>query len=518
MSTLRVPVVVALTATATERTAACVARALAIAPANIQRAAPLRPNLALTVARPQCRDAALLALLRPGGRLGGPPGSPGPPPSCLVYTAYRGQAERCAALLFANGVSAVAYHAGRSAAERGRCASQFLAGTVRVCVATTAFGMGLDKADVRAVVNYSLPRSVEAFVQQAGRGGRDGGPCECATFLDDSEYLRLRSLTFGDGTDAATLAQLLGKLFPPGCGGGGCGCVEPGDAQALGLRPEAVDTLLAILSLPHPGPGEAEPLLALLPEVRPGLALRFHNQGPTELARQGCALCAAVLRLGPARGGTHALRVPQLAEAMGASFDGVADRLAQLAAQGEISYTLADTAPAFTRLRAPGDADALARALAARLAAAEACQVGKLDTVYAAAAAALQVPDPGGQEGALRTAVAAYFAAPEGAECAQPPALVKRTSAYLKADIRALLRTSRDALATARNAALVLHGLASPRVSADTWRKHPSWGRHTAMDFACVLRACREEMGEEERGHGTAVVAAAAAEDGAASA
>jgi len=72
---------------------------------------------------------------------------------------------------------------------------------VRVVVATIAFGMGLDKSDVRAVINFSLPRSPEAYIQQAGRAGRDGAPAACVTFLDPKDYLRSRSLTFSDGVD-----------------------------------------------------------------------------------------------------------------------------------------------------------------------------------------------------------------------------------------------------------------------------------------------------------------------------
>jgi ATP-dependent DNA helicase Q4 len=79
---------------------------------------------------------------------------------------------------------------------------------VRVVVATVAFGMGLDKHDVRAVINYSLPRSPEAYIQQAGRAGRDGLPARCISFIDAEDFTRLRSLSFSDGVDRAAVHKL----------------------------------------------------------------------------------------------------------------------------------------------------------------------------------------------------------------------------------------------------------------------------------------------------------------------
>ncbi|EOA92876.1 ATP-dependent DNA helicase Q4, partial [Anas platyrhynchos] len=76
-----------------------------------------------------------------------------------------------------------AYHAGLGAAERRRVQRDFMAGRLRAVVATVAFGMGLDKADVRGVVHYNMPQNFENYVQEIGRAGRDGKPAHCHLFL-----------------------------------------------------------------------------------------------------------------------------------------------------------------------------------------------------------------------------------------------------------------------------------------------------------------------------------------------
>jgi ATP-dependent DNA helicase RecQ len=137
-----------------------------------------RPNLAYRVLRvpgERAKLEALRLLLEKSPKPG------------LVYVGTRREAEEIAAACRAWGVRADFYHGARTPAERDGVQDAFMAGRLEVVVATNAFGMGVDKANVRFVVHYRLPGTVEAFYQEAGRAGRDGKPSRCVLFYDTED-------------------------------------------------------------------------------------------------------------------------------------------------------------------------------------------------------------------------------------------------------------------------------------------------------------------------------------------
>jgi superfamily II DNA helicase RecQ len=111
----------------------------------------------------------------------------------LVYCSSRVATEQLARVLVQYGMRAAAYHAGLTPTERARVVSQFCAppeeSTLDIVVATVAFGMGIDKSDVRVVVNYGPAHSLQDYYQQAGRAGRDGKPANCLLFYAPKDFV-----------------------------------------------------------------------------------------------------------------------------------------------------------------------------------------------------------------------------------------------------------------------------------------------------------------------------------------
>lgn len=109
----------------------------------------------------------------------------------IVYVGTRAKADELLELLLADGVEAVGYHAGMNGEERKWVQDNFMSGKAQVIVATNAFGMGIDKKDIRFVIHYDLPGTIEAYYQEAGRAGRDGGPSVCLLLYNPKDrYLR----------------------------------------------------------------------------------------------------------------------------------------------------------------------------------------------------------------------------------------------------------------------------------------------------------------------------------------
>ncbi len=170
------PAVGAFTATATEHVRDDIIRLLRLRQPELLTTGFDRPNLYFEVVRPKNRDAALLSIVRRKSNESG-----------IVYCATRKAVEQVCGDLNRAGIAATRYHAGLGAEERKANQEKFQYDISPVMVATNAFGMGIDKSNVRYVVHYQMPRSMEAYYQEAGRAGRDGAPAECILLYNGSD-------------------------------------------------------------------------------------------------------------------------------------------------------------------------------------------------------------------------------------------------------------------------------------------------------------------------------------------
>lgn len=179
--------VIALTATATDKVRTDIKKSLGIMDATEFKSSFNRPNLYYEV-RPKTAeiDRDIVKFIRQNSGKSG-----------IIYCLSRKKVEELAAVLQANNIKAAAYHAGFDSATRSATQDDFLMERIDVIVATIAFGMGIDKPDVRFVIHYDIPKSLEGYYQETGRAGRDGGEGKCIAFFSHKDLRKLEKFMEG---------------------------------------------------------------------------------------------------------------------------------------------------------------------------------------------------------------------------------------------------------------------------------------------------------------------------------
>lgn len=481
---LKAGCILAMTATATKRTLHAVMHALDISSTNLVQTLQLRNNLQMSVS--SCGNSKLKYLLAvmkssPYSEL----------KSIIIYCKFQSETDMISKYLSDNNIRAMSYHSGMLAKDRSRVQALFCSNKLRVIVATVAFGMGLDKSDVGAVIHYSLPESMEEYVQEIGRAGRDGRLSHCHLLIDDTSYFRLRSLMYSEDLDEYAVNKLLREVFNHEIRLNGeiHSLVKESASRRFDIKEEVILTILTQLEL-----GEVQ-YLHLLPQMNVTCSLNFHKTPPMDLAARN-PLIAGILSKSETKHGLHVFDIPTVANAIGHTATELLTELQNLKSKGEITYELKDPGYCYIIVHVPEDLCALATQMTKWLSEIECSKVRKLDVMFNAATFAINSCermngcDVVQHTTCLQMMISEYFSEENLNDF---PSKIKQNSPFLRADIKVFLQSS-GAKFTPRAVARIMHGIASPAYPSATWSKTHFWGRYTHVDFNVVMEAAKLEL------------------------
>ncbi|VAH33540.1 unnamed protein product [Triticum turgidum subsp. durum] len=468
---LNIQCILAMTATATTQTLQEIVNALEIPSGNLIQTSQIRENLKLSISMSNNRLKDLMLLLKSSPFVN--------MRSIIVYCKFQTETDYVCKHLCDNNINAKSYHSGLLMKKRSRVQELFCSNKIRVVyassvflfyklyyvgqvsnfvfsalrkvVATVAFGMGLDKSDVEGVIHYRLPESLEEYIQETGRAGRDGRLSHCHLLFDSTTFYKIRSLSHSDGIDEYAMSKFLNQIFSSG-NTMGCICSFPKESTSrkFDIKEEVLLTVLTQLEI-----GE-EQYLHLLPQFSVTCTLYFHKTSPQLLADKDILL-RSILNKSEMKDGSYVFEVPRVANDMRITMNEVFDRLQKL-------------------------------------------KIRKLDAMFALADFAVKgCKKTDGCSGSEHTPciqkrIIHYFSKKDGTPDDDYCTPLRKSSTFLQSDIKVFLQSNSFAKFTPRAVARIMHGISSPAFPAATWAKNHFWERYMEVDFPVVIEAAKAEL------------------------
>jgi ATP-dependent DNA helicase RecQ len=486
--------VLTLTATATPEVARDIREAFGIAPEQHVQTSFRRENLHLRIT-PSAAEERLARLTE---RLQNAKVRP-----AVVYVTFQKTAETVAAHLAEAGLRAKAYHAGMDSAERAATQEAFMRGDCEIIVATIAFGMGIDKADIRCVIHFNLPKTLENYQQEIGRAGRDGRPALCELLACGDDAIPLENFTLGDTPTPAAVEKLVRMLL----GAGEEFDISRYDvSQETDIRPLVVETVITYLELE----GLLRPTQVFydsfqIQQLRPEAAIL---QGHTEERRLFLAGLFAAGRRGPKY---ITVAVEEAVRRLGVERERVSKALSWLEETGAIALKPAGLRHGY---RLCGDAARRDPAEVAGRLAALFLRREERETLRLK-----QITDFATEPGCITRRLLAHFGEPlpeencghchpcrlakAGTEpaaeaVALPATRIREFTARDTERVRGLIAAKEPALGTARQVTRLLCGLTSPATSRAKLTKRGEFGMFEATPFRMVMAWVEGLMGSSE--------------------
>lgn len=550
---LGVKTVLGLTATATLQTRNSIVKHLDIPDGldGIISDTPLPENLTLTISKDENRDRALIGLLR-SERFENLQ-------SIIIYCTRREECERIAGFLRTclqdeqkntaddakevvkkrkrKSFLAEAYHAGLPASRRRTIQNAFMGGDLKVVVATIAFGMGINKSDIRAIIHYNMPRSFESYVQEVGRAGRDGKSAHCHVFLDSrgEDLSELRRHIFANSIDRHAIRKLLQNVFIP------CACkqrdknsekmeVDDGErvckghevcfstektVQLLDMPQENIATLLCYLELDekryikvlgnaytsckilsYSGPSYMKQMAKTCPPLAMAIAMELKNgKKPDDLG----SLEFCVIDVASAIGWDSGIVKYQLKQLEWTTSNSGGKK------RSPLTVTFSDLG---FRIRSPGDLsdDELDQALDSlenRTSSQELTQVIQLQIIcdtfislatqnYMQCASIEKLPIDKSNE--LKTIIRNYFQSNLPMDAPITNRHDDTSDAEIVTDVKMMMGMYPENNFSGRALARIFHGISSPCYPAVVWGRCKYWRGHLHADFHRLVKIANREI------------------------